>query len=147
MNDAQPLLRVERLSKQYALKGGWWKSRSVVHALHDVSLTLERGQTVAVVGESGCGKSTLAKCILGLVDRTQGKVFLDGVEFGDRRGRIAADLRRQVQVVFQDPYASLNPRRTIEQTVTDPLVEAGWRDSKQTQERVLQTLLTVGLGP
>lgn len=147
MSATQSLLRVENLSKSYPVRTSGWGRKRFVHALDQVSLTLDAGQTLAVVGESGCGKSTLAKCILGLTERTAGRVWLDGQIFGDHNGRLDPVLRRQVQVVFQDPYASLNPRRTVGQTVADPLVEAGWRNKDEMQAHVRNALNAVGLGP
>jgi oligopeptide/dipeptide ABC transporter ATP-binding protein len=142
---AVPLLRVEGLGMQYPLGGGWFTPRRVVHALDSATLELHAGQTLAVVGESGCGKSTLGKCILRLVEPTSGCVYLEGELFSAPGVQPPRHLRQKMQVVFQDPYASLNPRRTIFQTVADPLRQAGIRDRAQLRERVRETLAQVGL--
>jgi oligopeptide/dipeptide ABC transporter ATP-binding protein len=140
-----PLLRVEQLGMQYPLSGGWLGKRRVVHALDAIDLELRAGETLAVVGESGCGKSTLGKCILQLIEPTSGRVYLDGELFSASGVTAPHHLRQKMQVVFQDPYASLNPRRTIFQTVADPLRQAGIRGDAVLRERVRETLAQVGL--
>ncbi len=141
-----PLLRVEGLGMHYPLGGGWLSARRVVHALDAVTLRLDAGETLAVVGESGCGKSTLGKCILRLVEPTSGQVYLDGELFSGPGVTAPRHLRQKMQVVFQDPYASLNPRRTILQTVADPLRQAGIGARDELRRRVRETLAQVGLG-
>jgi oligopeptide/dipeptide ABC transporter ATP-binding protein len=141
-----PLLQVRELRMEYSVGRRWLGQRKTVHALDRVSLQVEAGETVAVVGESGCGKSTLGKCILRLVEPTGGEVLVDGSQFVGRGVAVRAALRQKMQVVFQDPYASLNPRRTIFQTVSDPLRQAGSKDRKDIQRRVEETLSQVGLG-
>jgi peptide/nickel transport system ATP-binding protein len=124
------------------------KGRQLLHAVDGVSFDIARGQTLALVGESGCGKSTVAKLLVGLYEPTRGNVMFDGKDAhgayraGDRH------LRRRIQMIFQDPYASLNPRWTVEDIVGEPLKEHGIiRDRKQLDERVVRLLESVGLGP
>jgi len=115
------ILKVLDLTKHYPARGNWFAPRRVVHALDGVSFTLAPGETLAVVGESGCGKSTLARCLMRLVDPTSGSVLLGGIEIASGDLLRMRALRRQMQIVFQDPYASLNPRRTVFQLLAEPL--------------------------
>ena len=141
-----PLLQVRGLDMQYPLRReGLFGSRRVLHALQDVSLEVHAGETVALVGESGCGKSTLGKCILRLVEPTGGEVLVEGQPFAGPGVPLRGDLRARMQVIFQDPYASLNPRRTVAQSVADPMVQAGVGSAQERRERVLETLAQVGL--
>lgn len=123
------------------------KGRQLLHAVDGVSFEIAKGQTLALVGESGCGKSTVAKLLVGLYEPTRGGVSFDGRDAhaayraGDRT------LRRRIQMIFQDPYASLNPRWTVEDIVGEPLKEHGIiRDRAQLDERVTRLLESVGLG-
>jgi oligopeptide transport system ATP-binding protein len=148
MTPATPaLLQVRELGMHYRMSRGWLQHKGTVHALEAVSFDLAAGETLAVVGESGCGKSTLAKCILGLVEPTSGEVRLEGDRFSGKGTVPPRALRHKMQVVFQDPYASLNPRRTVYQTVADPLRLAGAHSSDSLRSRVAEALQQVGLGP
>ena len=140
------LLEVRDLSVQYALHGGFLEPMRRVFALEKTSFSLAQGETLAVVGESGCGKSTLGKAILGLVEPTTGGTFLDGVPFSGVGLQPPRALRRKIQMVFQDPYSSLNPRRTVGQTVADPLRVGGLHDRREVQARILEALGQVGFG-
>jgi len=109
----QPIvLQTKKLDKTYSDRG-WFTARRVVHAATDVSLEVRRGQTLGIVGESGSGKSTVARCIVRLIDPSGGEVYIHGEEIAHRSHRALRPLRRRVQIVFQDPYRSLNPRRTV----------------------------------
>ncbi|MSP95884.1 MAG: ATP-binding cassette domain-containing protein [Betaproteobacteria bacterium] len=130
----------------YPAGGGWLQPRRYVHALDGVSFELGAGETVAVVGESGCGKSTLGRCIVRLVEPTAGEVMLEGQALSGLDAGALRTVRQKMQIVFQDPYASLNPRRTIFQSVADPLRVGGVADAVQRRERVAATLDQVGLG-
>lgn len=118
----QPLIEIKNLVKTFPIKGGIF-SREVasVKAVSDVSLTINRGETVGLVGESGCGKSTLGRCVLRLVEPTSGQVLFDGQDVTKMSGSELRKLRRRMQIIFQDPYASLNPRMTIGDIVGEPL--------------------------
>ena len=140
------LLEVRGLVKHYAVAGGWPRARRKVHALDGVSFELGVGETVAVVGESGCGKSTLGRCVVRLVEPTAGEVTLEGQPLCGLDEDAMRPLRLKMQIVFQDPYASLNPRRTIFQSVADPLRVGGVARGAQRRERVAATLEQVGLG-
>ena len=139
---AEPmLLRVEHLVVEY----GTGVSR--LRAVSDVSFDLKRGETLGIVGESGCGKSTLARTVLQLVRPTSGKAIFDGLDITRVYGERLRRLRRRIQLIFQDPIASLNPRRRVGDIVAEPLVIAGVRDRGERERRVRAVLQAVGLDP
>ena len=115
---APVILETRGLSKTYAA-GGWFRKRAAVAAAADVSLEVRRGQTLGVVGESGSGKSTVARCIVRLVDPSAGEILIDGEDIAARPSRALREFRRRVQIVFQDPYRSLNPRRRVGEAVIE----------------------------
>jgi len=122
--DAPIVLQTKKLDKTYADRG-WFSARRVVHAASDVSLEVRRGQTLGIVGESGSGKSTVARCIVRLIDPSGGEVYIHGEEIARRSARALRPLRRRVQIVFQDPYRSLNPRRTVGEAIIEGPVNYG----------------------
>jgi ABC-type oligopeptide transport system ATPase subunit len=138
---AGPLLRVEQLSK-YFLRG-----RTRFAAVQDVSLELEAGQTLGIVGESGSGKSTLSRCIIRLYEPDAGRVVFDGVDFTALSGRALRAKRRDIQMIFQDPLASLNPMMTVRQAIEDPLVIHNIGTPRERARRVHELLEMVGLDP
>jgi peptide/nickel transport system ATP-binding protein len=113
-----PVLATKNLDKTYG-EAMFWRAARKVRALDDVSIEVQRGETLGIVGESGSGKSTLARCVARLVDASAGEIRLDGEEIGNKTQRALRPFRRRVQIVFQDPYRSLNPRRTIGQSITE----------------------------
>jgi peptide/nickel transport system ATP-binding protein len=116
------LLEVRNLKKYFALSGGLLgANRKFVRAVDGISFTIKRGETLALVGESGCGKSTVGKAILRLFDITEGEVLLDGRRIDDLSTRLVRPLRREVQVVFQDPFSSLNPRMRVRDILAEPI--------------------------
>jgi oligopeptide transport system ATP-binding protein len=128
----RPLLDVEGVSKTFT-SGGLFQPRRAVVAVQQVSLSIARGETLGLVGESGCGKSTLARLIMRLVEPTAGRVLFDGVEVTAQSGAALRATRRRMQMVFQDPYASLNPRMRIRRVLAEPLRAHGvardtWRE-------------------
>jgi len=126
----QPIvLETKKLEKTYADRG-WFSARRVVHAAAEVSLEVRRGQTLGIVGESGSGKSTVARCIVRLIDPTGGEVFIHGEEIARRSRRALRPLRRRVQIVFQDPYRSLNPRRTVGDAIIEGPMNYGLSKSE-----------------
>jgi peptide/nickel transport system ATP-binding protein len=135
------LLRVEHLIVEYALRG------ATVHAVSDVSLDVRRGETLGLVGESGCGKSTFGRAVLQLTVPTSGRVRFDGDELTQISGGSLRRIRRKLQLIFQDPIASLNPRRRIGDIVAEPLVIAGIRNAAERERRVRDVLAAVGLDP
>jgi oligopeptide/dipeptide ABC transporter ATP-binding protein len=142
----QPLLEAEHVELHFPIKQGLLIDRTigVVHAVDDVSLTLQEGQTLGVVGESGCGKSTLARCIVRLLEPTSGAVRFRGRDVTHLNRRGLMPLRREVQLVFQDPVASLNPRKRVGQIIGTPLRLHGM-ERDQVQNRVRELLDRVGL--
>jgi oligopeptide/dipeptide ABC transporter ATP-binding protein len=145
---SEALLEVAGLTKHYAVGGKFFGKKAQVHALDDVSLSLRPRQTLAVVGESGCGKTTLARCLVRLVEPTRGTIRLAGRNVTDPTPAERREIPRLIQIVFQDPYASLNPRRTIFQTVADPLrLHQRGISRGQRREKVVALLASVGIGP
>ncbi|MGI3777187.1 MAG: ABC transporter ATP-binding protein [Janthinobacterium lividum] len=142
-----PLLEANALTKHFPLKGGLLgRSRGVVHAVDGVTFSVDRGETLSVVGESGCGKSTVGRMILRLTDLTDGEVFLDGERIDNLPARRLRPIRRRVQVVFQDPFSSLNPRMRVRDIIAEPIVNFGLARSRaEVDERVAAMLDTVQL--
>jgi peptide/nickel transport system ATP-binding protein len=138
---AEPLLKVEDLVVEYLVGG------RTIHAVSDVSLEIARGETLGLVGESGCGKSTLGRAILQLRSPVSGRVMFDGCELTALRGEALRQMRHRFQLIFQDPIASLNPRRRIGDIVAEPLAIAGHTDRGQRQALVDEMLSAVGLDP
>jgi oligopeptide transport system ATP-binding protein len=145
---ASPLLRVERLVKHFEVGRTFFRrGGAVVHAVDDVSFDVYPGETLALVGESGCGKSTTGRLILRLVDPTAGKVTFDGRDVLALDESAVRRLRREMQIIFQDPYASLNPRMTVGQMIAEPLALHGLATGARTKARVAELLQLVGLAP
>ncbi len=143
-----PLLEVQNLVKHYRLRGGWpWSPARWLRAVDGVSFELRAGETLGLVGESGCGKSTLGRALLRLVEPTAGQVRLDGTPLAELGGRALAAQRKNMQMIFQDPYASLPPRRTVEQILREPLDWHRIGTPATRPERVGALLARVGLGP
>ncbi|HET8529816.1 MAG TPA: dipeptide ABC transporter ATP-binding protein [Methylomirabilota bacterium] len=141
------LLRVKNLKKYFPIRGGLF-SREVarVHAVDDVTFDLIKGETLGLVGESGCGKSTTGRCILRLIEPTAGEVWFDDKNVTTLDKRSLRHLRRDMQIIFQDPYASLNPRMTVGSIIGEALVIHKLAKSKRERdERVVHLLETVGL--
>ena len=146
---AETVLEVERLSKHFPVHRGVILSKRIglVRAVDDVSFTLARGETLALVGESGCGKSTTGRLILRLLDPTSGSIRYKGQEIAGLDSASMRRLRRRMQIIFQDPYASLNPRMTIAETIGEPLALHGIAEGKAGEARVRELLEVVGLLP
>ena len=149
MNADEPLLSVRGLVKHFPVKRGVVFARTAgqVRAVDDVSFDIARGQTLALVGESGCGKSTTGRLILRLMAPTAGSVRFQGQEIADLPEEGMRSMRRHLQIIFQDPYASLNPRMTIGQTLAEPMAVHGIGDERDRPERVRELLQVVGLLP
>jgi oligopeptide transport system ATP-binding protein len=146
---SEPLLKVRDLVKHFPIKGGLLR-REVdrVHAVDGVSFDLAAGETLGVVGESGCGKSTTGRCILRLIEPTAGEVWFEGKSVTAAGREELRALARDMQIIFQDPYASLNPRMTVGAIVGEGLVIHGLaRNASEIEQRVAELLATVGLSP
>ena len=143
------LLEVKNLKVHFPVKHGMFsRVREFVKAVDDVSFAIEPGETLGLVGESGCGKTTLGRAIVRLVEPTAGSVFLNGEDITQMGGSELRARRRKFQMIFQDPYGSLNPRMTVEQIVGEALDIHQLTDSKSArQKRILELLQDVGLDP
>jgi oligopeptide/dipeptide ABC transporter ATP-binding protein len=144
----EPLLEVRHLKKYFPIKQGLLQ-REVgrVHAVDDVTVSVHRGETLGLVGESGCGKSTLGRCIVRLLRPTDGQVIFEGRDISRFGARGMRPLRSAMQMVFQDPYASLNPRKRVGSIIGDPLRIHGIGTKRERRSRVQELLETVGLSP
>ena len=144
MENRKVLLEAKNLVKEFPVTNG--SKKGVVHAVSDVSLTVYQGETLALVGESGCGKSTLGRLLLRLIELTSGQVIFDGTDIQTLKGKELRSFRKQMQIIFQDPYASLNPRMDVEKIISEPLITHKVCGSKQeTRQRVLELMGEVGI--
>ena len=148
MSEARPLLEVTDLVKHYPVRGGVLRRRiGTVHAVDGVSFSVGAGETLGLVGESGCGKSTVARSVLRLVEPSSGAIRLNGEEITHLSKTELRPHRRSMQIVFQDPFASLNPRMTAGNIVGEPLSVHGLASGQKNQERVAELFRQVGLRP
>jgi oligopeptide transport system ATP-binding protein len=138
------ILRVEGVFKHFPVAG---LGRDVVHAVDGVDLEVRRGETLGLVGESGSGKSTLARCITALYPVTAGHIYFEGKDMTQLRGRALRQMRRQMQMIFQDPFASLDPRMTVGDLIAEPLDNFHVARGRARQRRVQELLRLVGLNP
>jgi peptide/nickel transport system ATP-binding protein len=142
------ILRIEGIVKHFPIRSGLFRREAGrVHAVDGVDLALKAGETVGLVGESGCGKSTLARTIIKLLEPTAGKIIFNGRDITGYTRRQMREVRREMQIVLQDPYASLNPRMTVREIVAEPLRIHGMYRGGQGRARVNELLRTVGLSP
>jgi len=134
------LLEVKNLRKYFKTAKGQ------LHAVDDVSFTIERGKTLGIVGESGCGKSTTGRCIMRLIEPTGGQVIFDGVDLASLSGRQMRKARKDIQIIFQDPFSSLDPRQTVLQAIAEPIIQNKLiNGTAAIEKRVLELMETVGL--
>jgi oligopeptide transport system ATP-binding protein len=145
---AEDLIRVENLSKYFSISAGMFAKPLQLKALQDISFTVKRGETLGIVGESGCGKSTLGRCILQLLSPDQGRVMWLGQDIAALPAEEMRKHRRDLQIIFQDPLASLNPRMTVGEIIADPLRSLMPElKAKERRDRVIRTMEAVGLLP
>jgi len=146
--DDQNLLVVRKLKKYFPVGKGFFKKASAqVRAVEDVDLSVRRGETVGLVGESGCGKTTLGRCILRLEEPTEGKIYFENKDILSYDRGTLRKLRRDMQIIFQDPYSSLNPRKTVGQIIGEGFLVHRMLSRKESIERVRELMQTVGLLP
>ncbi|MCP4687299.1 MAG: ATP-binding cassette domain-containing protein, partial [Desulfobacterales bacterium] len=142
----KPMVEAVDLVKHYPIMGGViLKEIASVKALDGVNLSIGKGETVGLVGESGCGKTTFGRAILRLEEPTAGKVFFEGENILEYEKSRMRALRKKMQIIFQDPFSSLNPRKNISHIIGEPLLVHGMRSRKEREERVLELLEVVGL--
>ncbi|MGD6844827.1 ABC transporter ATP-binding protein [Bacillus infantis] len=143
---AEVLLEVNQLKKYFPITGGLFgKKTGDVKAVDDVSFYVNKGETLGIVGESGCGKSTTGRMLMRLIEPTEGKVLFEGKELTGLNDSEMRKMRKEMQMVFQDPFASLNPRHTVEKILEEPLIVHGMGDKKERKQRVREMLEVVGL--
>ena len=147
VNEKTPLLEVRNLRKLFAGKSSFFqKDKSWIKAVDDVSFTLNPKETLGVVGESGCGKTTMGRSVLRLIEPTSGEIFYKGKDFAKASGQELRKMRADMQIIFQDPYASLNPRMTIGEIIAEPLnIQKRYKTQEETRAQVLKVMEVVGL--
>ena len=141
------LLKVEHLKKYYPVKSSSLKrSNGFVKAVDDISFDVKVGETIGIVGESGCGKSTMGKSVIRLIEPTDGKVILDGQDFTALKGKELKKARENIKLIFQDPYASLNPRMTVKDIIGEPIdIAKIYKTKKERDDRIIEVMKQVGL--
>ncbi len=146
MNDRKSIIRVENLSVNFPVKGGLpFQKKKYIQAVTDISFEIHQGETFGIVGESGCGKSTLANAMIGMIKPTAGKVYFKEKDLFALSRPEFKETRRDMQMIFQDPYSSLNPRFNVFQIVAEPMFIRGGYTSKEMETRVVELLKLVGL--
>jgi oligopeptide transport system ATP-binding protein len=146
MSETKPLLDARHLVKYYPILGGvFMKEIAAVKAVDDVSLSIQKGETLGLVGESGCGKSTFGRAIMRLEEPTSGEVWYDGDNILTYDAQQIRALRKKMQIIFQDPFSSLNPRKPVASIVGEPLLIHGMKSRQEREARVLELLQVVGL--
>src|SRR5690606_32536683 len=147
MQQSMPIIEGRNLAKRFGGKKGFFQSSPTVYAVNDVSISVWPGETFAIVGESGCGKSTLARLLLRLIEPSDGSVHYQGNDITALSSAEMRSLRSEMQIIFQDPFASLNPRMTVGSIIAEPIRLHGLAKGKAVDDRVAELLRTVGLRP
>ena len=147
-DNKQILVEAKNIRKWFPIKKWFFEKQAYVKAVDDVTLNLYRGETLGIVGESGCGKSTMARTLLRLIEPTDGEIIYDGMDLRALKGKELRKLRSRMQIVFQDPYSSLNPRMKIDEIISEPMIISGMKKNKaECMDRVYELLEMVGLDP
>ncbi len=142
----EPILRIQNLKKEFLAKGSWFQKNTIVKAVNDVTFNIYEGETLGLVGESGCGKTTLGRTLLHLEKSNGGRIFYKGNDITNLSKKEIKKFRKEIQIIFQDPFSSLNPRLTIGESIIEPMKVHGILNSqKERKEHVLQLLEKVGL--
>lgn len=136
---SEPMVRVEGLKKYFSTAHG------LLHAVDDVTMSIQKGHTVGIVGESGCGKSTLGRTIIHLLEKTDGKIYLEGEDISDVKGKELRRVREQMQIIFQDPYSSIDPKKSIRDTVKEPLMVSRRYSRSEIEEKTDELMELVGI--
>ncbi|MCS6807167.1 MAG: ABC transporter ATP-binding protein [Acidobacteriota bacterium] len=148
MSETIPLVQVNNLTKHFRLNEGFFaRQRQVVRAVDDLSLSIAQGETLGLVGESGCGKTTFGRCILRLIEPDAGAVRFEGTNLLQLNRNEMRAMRRHMQIIFQDPYSSLNPRMTVGKIIEEPLIVHRLGSKAERQQRVRELMEDVGLDP
>ncbi|QSQ09450.1 Oligopeptide transport ATP-binding protein OppF [Koleobacter methoxysyntrophicus] len=151
MGQGKPLLRIEGIKKYFKEKPGFLarllagRKKRLIKAVDNISLVINRGETLGLVGESGCGKTSLGRTIVRLYKPTAGRIVFDGQDVTEAKGEKLMTFRRKAQIIFQNPYASLNPRKTVRDILTVPLINSGIRNPFEREERIVHLMERVGL--
>ena len=139
-------IKIENLKKQFESKKGFWgQNKDIVYALNGINIDIQKGETFALVGESGCGKSTAARCILALESITSGDVFFDGINLNAADKKTLQNLRKRMQIIFQNPYSSLNPRMKIKDILAEPLKINFKLSKNEIEKRILEIAEMTGI--
>ncbi|MED1796522.1 ABC transporter ATP-binding protein [Brevibacillus nitrificans] len=142
----KPILEVKGLKKHFAAKSGWFQPTEYVQAVNGINLTVHEGETLSIVGESGCGKSTTGRCLLRLLEPTSGEIWYRGKDLTKLAGKEMRAMRSQLQMVFQDPFATLNPKLTIRRILEEPLIAQNVPKARRAA-LIEETIHIVGLNP
>jgi len=146
IKNMKKLIEIKELSKEFPIKKGFFNRQiGAVHAVNNVNLDIYAGETLGLVGESGCGKSTTGRCILGLTDITKGHIKIDGIELNNTDPKTLKNLRKRMQIIFQNPYSSLNPRMSILDSLKEPFIIHKTLKGKVLNQRLTELLDMVGL--
>ena len=147
MENKKVIMKVENLSKEFVIHGKkLMEPKKMLHALSDVSFEIYEGETLGIIGESGCGKSTLGRCLVQLHKPTSGTILYEGEDLWKMTGEKRKETRRNIQMIFQDPYSSLDPRKTASYSIEEAMKVHGMgEDSRERHQRALEALQEVGL--